>query len=253
MKDHQPTGEAARLPRHIAVVMDGNGRWAEQRRMPRTAGHRAGVKAARTLIESCGRRGVHALTLFAFSSENWRRPKQEVSTLLDLMLRTLRKEASKLHENNVRIRVIGDRDRLGGTLCHQIERVEALTADNTGLQLVVAVSYGGRWDITRACQRLASRVADGSLDAEDIDEGMLNDGVALAGLPGPDLLIRTGGECRLSNFLLWQLAYAELYFTDVLWPDFTEAHLDRALTWFAGRERRFGGVPAMLDGTAGRA
>lgn len=221
--------------------------------MPRTAGHRAGVNAARTLIESCGQRGIRALTLFAFSSENWRRPQQEVSTLLDLMLRTLRKEASKLHENNVRIRIIGDRDRLGGTLCQQIEQVETLTADNSGLQLTVAVSYGGRWDVAQACRSLAARVAAGDLRAEDIDETMLDGALALSELPGPDLLIRTGGECRLSNFLLWQLAYAELYFTDVLWPDFAELHLDRALAWFAGRERRFGGVEAGLDGAVGRA
>ncbi len=247
MKDQQPTGDPTRLPRHIAVVMDGNGRWAKDRRMPRTAGHRAGINAVRTLIETCGHRGIRALTLFAFSSENWRRPQQEVSTLLDLMLRTMRKEASRLHENNVRIRIIGDRDRLGATLCRQIERVEELTVDNTGLHLVVAVSYGGRWDMTQACRRLAARVEEGSLHADEIDEGMLDDALELSDLPGPDLLIRTGGECRLSNFLLWQLAYAELYFTDVLWPDFREPDLDRALVWFAGRERRFGGVDVALS------
>lgn len=246
MTDQQANSDADRLPQHVAVIMDGNGRWAQARHMPRTAGHRAGVKAARTLIRECGNRGIRVLTLFAFSSENWRRPQQEVSMLMDLMLRTLRKEASELHENKVRIRVVGDRSRLGEALNRQIEQVEQLTAGNAGIELVVAVSYGGRWDIADTCRRLAERVAAGEIQASDIDESAVGGAMALADLPPPDLLIRTGGECRLSNFLLWQLAYAELFFSETLWPDFGAADLRQALAWFAGRQRRFGAVQPAL-------
>lgn len=227
-------------PRHLAVIMDGNGRWARLRRLPRPAGHHAGVDAVRRTVETCAREGIQVLTLFAFSSENWRRPEDEVSLLMDLLLRTLEKEAVKLHQSNVRIRLIGDRDRLGRRLRQQIARVEDLTADNNGLTLVIAASYGGQWDIARAARRLAEDVRHGLLAPEQIDEKLLADRVSLADLPMPDLLIRTGGERRISNFLLWQLAYAELYFTEVLWPEFGEAELMSALEWYAGRERRFG-------------
>ncbi|MCP1676150.1 undecaprenyl diphosphate synthase [Natronocella acetinitrilica] len=239
-------------PDHVAVVMDGNGRWASRRFMPRPAGHRAGVEAARRLIEACGRKGVKVLTLFAFSSENWRRPEEEVSVLMDLFLKTLEKEADKLHEHRVRIRLVGERERLGERLCRQVERVEELTRNNDGMTLVVAASYGGRWDITQAAKAIAARVAAGELDADAITEEHLSQGLALADLPPPDLLIRTGGEQRISNFLLWQLAYAELYFTPTLWPDFDVKELDQALAWYHGRERRFGLTSEQL-GQASRA
>ncbi|MCC5856916.1 MAG: isoprenyl transferase [Ectothiorhodospiraceae bacterium] len=234
------------VPRHVAVVMDGNGRWAQARFLPRPAGHRAGVDAVRRIVEACGRRGVKVLTLFAFSSENWTRPEEEVSVLMDLMLRTLEKEASRLHENNVRVRMIGDRSRFSHRLQRQIAAAEELTADNTGLTLVIAVSYGGRWDLAQAARRIAEAVQDGSLDPEQVNESLVEGMLNTADLPPTDLLIRTGGESRISNFLLWQLAYAELYFTPVLWPDFREAHLDEAFDWYAGRERRFGRTSEQL-------
>lgn len=234
-----PAGERL-VPRHVAVVMDGNGRWAQARFMPRPAGHRAGVEAVRRIVEACGRRGVEVLTLFAFSSENWTRPEEEVSVLMDLLLRTLEREAGKLHKNNVRIRMIGDRGRFSERLQRQIASVEQLTADNTGLTLVIAASYGGRWDMTQAARRIAEAIRDGVLRPEQVNEQLVDGMLSMGDLPDPDLLIRTGGESRISNFLLWQLAYAELYFSPVLWPDFRESHLDEALDWYAGRERRFG-------------
>lgn len=240
------------IPRHVAVVMDGNGRWARKRFLPRTAGHRAGVEAARAMIERCGRRGVEVLTLFAFSSENWRRPREEVSVLLDLFLRTLEKEADRLHEHALRVRVIGERHRLGDRLADQVERVETLTRENTGMTLVLATSYGGRWDITQAARSLAHRVARGELDPDAISEEHIGGLLQLGDLPAPDLLIRTGGEQRISNFMLWQLAYAEMYFTDTLWPDFRMDDLDAAIAWFQGRERRFGRTSEQLT-RAGRA
>ncbi len=232
--------EASAVPRHVAVVMDGNGRWAQARFMPRPAGHRAGVDAVRRIVEACGHRGVEVLTLFAFSSENWTRPEEEVSVLMDLLLRTMEKEAGKLHENNVRIRTIGDRSRFSDRLLRQIASVEQLTADNDGLDLVIAISYGGRWDMAQAARRIAEAVREGTLAPEQVDEELVGGMLSTAELPDPDLLIRTGGESRISNFLLWQLAYAELYFSPVLWPDFRESHLDEALSWYAGRQRRFG-------------
>ncbi|MEX0729996.1 MAG: polyprenyl diphosphate synthase [Aquisalimonadaceae bacterium] len=234
-------------PRHLAVIMDGNGRWARSRLLPRPAGHHAGVDAVRRTVETCAQAGIEVLTLFAFSSENWRRPVDEVSVLMDLLLRTLEKEAVRLHENNIRIRLIGDRDRLGARLRQQIARVEALTAENSGLTLVIAASYGGQWDIAGAARRLAEAVCAGTLDPDQINEERLAGEMSLADLPPPDLLIRTGGERRISNFLLWQIAYAELYFTDTLWPEFGEAELRVALDWFAGRERRFGQTPEQVE------
>jgi len=228
------------LPRHVAIVMDGNGRWARKRLLPRTAGHRAGVESVRRVIEASGRRRIDVLTLFAFSSENWRRPRDEVSVLLDLFLRTLEREAAQLHEHQVRVRLMGERERLGKRLRDQIERVEALTVANTGLTLVLAASYGGRWDLTQAMRKLAERVAAGELQPSDITEQCLSSALTLGDLPYPDLLIRTGGEQRISNFLLWQLAYAELYFTPTLWPDFNASDFDAAVDWFVSRERRFG-------------
>jgi undecaprenyl diphosphate synthase len=229
-----------RMPRHVAIIMDGNGRWAQQRYLPRTAGHRAGVTAVRKVVEHCVEKGVQALTLFAFSSENWRRPQEEVSVLMDLFLSTLGRETEKLHENRVRLRVIGDRSAFSPQLQEKIAASEALTAGNSGMSLIVAANYGGRWDIVNAMRTLARQVADGSLRSEELTEDLLARHVSLADLPEPDLFIRTGGDQRISNFMLWQLAYTELYFTPLLWPEFDAAAFTQALDSFAGRQRRFG-------------
>ncbi len=228
------------LPKHIAIVMDGNGRWAEARGEPRTAGHRAGIEPVRRAIRECARLGVQALTLFAFSSENWRRPETEVATLMSLFMEALDREVEELHANGVRLRIIGNRQRLSVRLQQRIAEAEALTAANTGLRLQVAVSYGGRWDLVEAARRLAARAASGALRPGDIDEATLAAELQLADLPDPDLFIRTGGDHRVSNFLLWNIAYAELFFTDALWPDFDEAALALAIADFANRERRYG-------------
>jgi len=230
----------AKIPRHIAIIMDGNGRWAKSRYLPRTAGHHAGVGSVRKVIEYCGNAGVEVLTLFAFSSENWRRPQQEVSILMGLFLATLEKEAEKLHKKNVRLRVIGDRSAFAVELQEKIAFVENLTMANTGLNLVIAANYGGRWEITQAVRRLLQQITDGLLTPESISTETLAANLDLADLPEPDLFIRTGGEKRVSNFLLWQLAYTELYFTDTLWPDFDEAALELAIKDYSGRQRRFG-------------
>ncbi len=228
------------VPRHVAIVMDGNGRWAEARGEPRTAGHKAGIEPVRMCIRECARRGVEALTLFAFSSENWRRPETEVSTLMSLFVETLDREIEELHSRSVQLRVIGNRQRLAVRLQQRIAEAEERTASNTGLRLQVAVSYGGRWDIVEAARALARQCASGALRAEDIDEDVLGARLQLAGLPDPDLFIRTGGELRVSNFLLWNIAYAELHFSEVLWPDFGVAELEAALADFERRQRRFG-------------
>lgn len=229
-----------KLPQHIAIIMDGNGRWAKQRNLPRTAGHQAGVKAVRAVVDFCGRNQVKVLSLFAFSSENWRRPKQEVSMLMELFVKTLQREVDKLHENNVRIRFIGDKSAFSQGLQDKIALSERLTANNTGLTLVLAVNYGGRWDLTQAARMLADKVAAGQLREDEIDEQLFADHLSTAQLPEPDLFIRTGGEQRISNFLLWQLAYTELHFSPVLWPDFDQVALQTAITDFQGRQRRFG-------------
>jgi undecaprenyl diphosphate synthase len=230
----------ATVPRHLAVIMDGNGRWAQQRGLPRPAGHREGVKAARRLVEACTERGIEVLTLFAFSSENWKRPAAEVSLLMELFRSVLRTEAERLYRNNVRLRLIGERSALPEKLQYQVRLVEARTAANTGLTLAVAVNYGGRWDLLQAIRRLLAEARDRGLDPEELDPERLRQYLSLGDLPEPDLFIRTGGEHRISNFLLWQLAYTELYFTDRLWPDFEAADLDAALDDFAARQRRFG-------------
>lgn len=227
-------------PRHIAIIMDGNGRWAKKRHLPRIAGHRAGVEAVKRVVETCAQRGVEALTLFAFSSENWRRPPQEVSLLMELFMLALDRQTRSLHRNNVRLRVIGDRAAFGEKLCKKIAEAEALTANNTGLKLLIAANYGGRWDVVQATRLLAERVRAGTLEPQAIDETMLASCMSLSDVPEPDLFIRTGGEQRISNFLLWHLAYTELLFTDIPWPDFDEAALDSAIKSFVSRERRFG-------------
>lgn len=229
-----------RLPRHIAVIMDGNGRWARENGRPRQAGHRAGVKATRAIVESCADREIDILTLFAFSSENWRRPQEEVTGLMSLFLEVLQNEVDSLHKNGVRLNFIGDRDQLPHGLRSGLKEAEQKTAGNERMQLVLAVAYGGRWDIVQAARRLAVAISKGELNANTVDEAAFHKYMSLGGIPDPDLLIRTGGEHRISNFLLWDLAYTELYFTDILWPEFDSSHLDAALKFFLDRERRYG-------------
>ncbi|MGK2925999.1 MAG: isoprenyl transferase [Lysobacterales bacterium] len=228
------------IPAHVAIVMDGNGRWARQRKRPRTFGHQAGLKALRRIVEHCGRLGIGQLTVFAFSSENWNRPRTEVSRLMELFMRALDKEARELHDNDVRIRFIGDLSAFSPELEAKARRAEAQTRDNDRMTLNVATNYGGRWDIVNAARQLAGAVAAGRLQVGQIDEDLFRQQLALAEGGDPDLLIRTGGEMRISNFLLWQAAYTELYFTPVLWPDFDPAALDEAVAAYRSRERRFG-------------
>lgn len=232
--------ETSRLPRHVAIIMDGNGRWAQQRGLPRFAGHKAGVDAVRTVVESCVERGIEVLTLFAFSSENWRRPAKEVSLLMDLFQMALNREIRRLQRNQVRLRVIGDITAFPTKLQDRIGKAQQMTADCNRLVLQIAANYGGRWDITQAARQLAAKVASGLLQPDDICEDDVAAQLSFSGLPDPDLFIRTGGEQRLSNFLLWQSAYAEIYFTDTLWPDFGGEAFARALKSYAGRQRRFG-------------
>ncbi len=229
-----------RLPRHVAVIMDGNGRWAVQRGLPRVAGHRQGLARVRELVAACGERHIPFLTLFAFSSENWRRPASEVRLLLDLFLHALDKEVDKMHENGVRFRIIGDLTRFSADIVERVHAAEALTRENRSLTLTIAANYGGRWDLAEACRELARRAARGELDPQAITDETVRSQLSTGALPEPDLFIRTGGEQRLSNFLLWQLAYTELYFTPVLWPDFGAAEFGAALDSYADRERRFG-------------
>lgn len=226
--------------------MDGNGRWAKKRFLPRSAGHRAGVNATRSIVENCDRRGIKALTVFAFSSENWSRPKKEVDALMSIFISTLKSEMNKLKKQNVCVRFIGDCRSFPDELQAVIKETEMQTAANTGLVLTIAANYGGRWDIAEACKRIAHKVADGELSADAIDEALMSDELSLADLPEIDLFIRTGGERRISNFLLWQLAYTELYFTDTLWPDFNDACLEEAIAWYGTRQRRFGKTPAQV-------
>lgn len=228
------------LPKHVAIIMDGNGRWAKKRLMPRYAGHKVGEERVRDIVRCAGECKIQALTLFAFSSENWKRPRIEVGMLMDLFLSVLEREVKNLHKNNVKLRVIGDRAVLSKALQEHIRNGENLTRNNTGLNLVVAANYGGHWDIAQAAKQVAEKVRAGSLSVDEVTPQALQQHVCLADLPPPDLFIRTGGEQRISNFLLWQLAYSELYFTDVLWPDFNCDEFDKALVWFSTRQRRFG-------------
>ncbi len=231
------------IPRHIAIIMDGNGRWARKRFMPRVAGHSRGVESVRAIIRACIERGVEYLTLFAFSSENWRRPADEVSFLMQLFLKSLQKEVVRLHENGIRFRVIGDLSRFEPGLVSIIHDAEAMTAGNTRFNLTIAANYGGRWDIANAVAKMVARRPDA---AGGYTEDDLAAELSMNFAPEPDLFIRTGGEKRISNFLLWQLAYTELYFTDTLWPDFNAAALDRAIASYKGRERRFGRTSEQL-------
>ncbi len=235
------------IPRHVAIIMDGNGRWAKQRRLPRIAGHRAGVKSVRRVVECCIDTGIEALTVFAFSTENWRRPQKEVGLLMELFLNALEKEVKKLHQHNVRMRIVGDRSRFPMKLQNRIAEAERYTSDNTSLTFTIAANYGGRWDITQAARELGHAVERGELEADKITEEMLQSGLSLSDLPEPDLFIRTGGEQRISNFLLWQLAYTEFYFTDTLWPDFGKESFFAALESFASRQRRFGRTSEQVE------
>ncbi len=228
------------LPQHIAVIMDGNGRWAKEKGKPRVFGHKNGVKAVRRTISTAAQLGIKAITLFAFSSENWRRPEEEVGVLMELFLTVLSSEVKKLHRNNLRLRVIGNISRFNERLQAKIAQAEELTANNTGMVVNIAANYGGKWDITEATKRIAEQVAAGKLSPSDITEDVIKQNLTMNDLPEVDLLIRTSGECRISNFMLWQLAYAEFYFTETYWPDFNDDSLVEAVTWFINRERRFG-------------
>lgn len=231
---------ARTVPRHVAIIMDGNNRWARKRMMPGVAGHKAGVDAVKAVIEVCATEGVEVLTLFAFSSENWARPVEEVGALMELFLFALRREVRKLRDNDIRLRIIGDRGRFAPELRQAMEQAELLTADCQRMQLLVAANYGGQWDVVQAAQGLAQEAAAGLLDPQGITAEMLGERLSTADVPPPDLCIRTGGERRISNFLLWQLAYSELYFSDLYWPDFKHDAMREALADFARRQRRFG-------------
>ncbi|OWT65492.1 polyprenyl diphosphate synthase [Candidimonas nitroreducens] len=235
------------VPRHVAVIMDGNGRWATKRFLPRTAGHARGVQAVRRVLEACGQRGVEYLTLFAFSSENWRRPEEEVSLLMRLFIQTLEKEVDKLERQGVRLRVVGDLSAFEPKLQGLIHAAERRTEANSTLNLTIAANYGGRWDILQAMQALLRARPELAARPEAIDEALYAQYLSMAWAPEPDLFIRTGGEQRISNFLIWQLAYTELYFTDGYWPDFDAKELDAAFEWYRGRERRFGRTSAQVS------
>jgi undecaprenyl diphosphate synthase len=239
------------LPQHIAVIMDGNGRWAKEKGKPRVFGHKNGVKAVRKTISSAAKLGIKAITLFAFSSENWQRPQEEVGVLMELFLTVLSTEVKKLHRNNLRLRVIGNTSRFNERLQAKITHAEELTKNNTGMVVNIAANYGGKWDITEAMKQLGNQIAAGELAPSDINESLIQQHLTMNDLPDVDLLIRTSGECRISNFMLWQMAYAELYFTETYWPDFDEDSLVEAITWFVNRERRFGctgeQVKALMD------
>jgi undecaprenyl diphosphate synthase len=228
------------IPKHVAIIMDGNGRWAKQKGKIRTFGHKAGVESVRASVGFARKKGIQSLTLFAFSSENWNRPADEVSVLMDLFKLVLGSEVKKLHKNNVRLKIIGDKSRFDAKLVKKIAAAEAMTADNDALVLNIAANYGGRWDIVDAAKQLAQKVSDGQIKADEIDETLFDQHTTLSGVADLDLLIRTGGEHRISNFLLWQVAYAELYFTETLWPDFDEKAFQLATDDFAERQRRFG-------------
>jgi undecaprenyl diphosphate synthase len=239
----------SKIPRHVAIIMDGNGRWARKRHLPRVAGHRMGLEAVRKTIVACVEQGVEVLTLFAFSSENWRRPEEEVGLLMKLFITALEGEVKKLHRNGVCLRVIGELSAFPPELQQRITEAEALTTGNTKLILNIAANYGGRWDVTQAVQTLAAKVERGELRSAEINEELLRQQLSLADLPEPDLFIRTGGEQRISNFLLWQLAYSELYFTDLLWPAFDAVALQQAFDSFGSRQRRFGRTGEQVEET----
>ena len=237
------------MPKHVAIIMDGNGRWAKKKGKIRTFGHRAGVESVRAAVRFARKNAIQSLTLFVFSSENWKRPEEEVSVLMDLFNLVLNSEAKRLNKNGVRLKVLGDTSRFDRKLVDKINKAEAMTADNKELVLNIAANYGGRWDIVNAARQLADKVSDGSLNAKQIDEAVFDQHMSTQGLPELDLLIRTGGEHRISNFLLWQCAYTELYFTDVLWPDFDEEAFYLAVKDYSERQRRFGLIGEQVETT----
>ncbi len=238
-----------KIPDHIAIIMDGNGRWAKKRALPRVAGHHEGVNSVRDVVEACGQVGVKYLTLYTFSTENWKRPKDEVSILMRLLVSSLRDECDRLHANNVRLKTIGDFSALPQDAQDEFLDVIELTKNNTGLTLVLALSYSGRWDILQAVKRIAEDVKSGKIHSGKVDDALITNYLATHGIPDPDLLVRTSGELRISNFLLWQLAYSEMYVTDVLWPDFRRKELYKAIESYQSRERRFGLVSEQLRTT----
>ncbi len=240
MLNQQPITSNQPLPQHVAIIMDGNGRWAKNRGLPRTAGHKKGAESLRRAMDACKKHGVKYLTVYAFSSENWKRPEAEINDLMQLLQHYLRHEMQTMHDNNVRLRFIGDLNHLDEHVREQVEDAAEQTKSNTQFNLIIALSYGGRQEIARAMQKLGADIAQGKIKVSDITEDSITNALDTCGLPEPDLLIRTGGEQRISNFLLWQSAYTEFYFCDTLWPDFGEKELEAALTDFAGRERRFG-------------
>ncbi len=233
-----------KIPQHIAIIMDGNGRWALQRNLSRMEGHRAGVRSVRTVVDGCLRHGVSVLSLFAFSSENWQRPANEVNFLMELFVESIEREIEELHTEGVALKFIGNRQALSDILQLTIESVESLTANNQALQLNIMMNYGGRWDIVEACRKITKAVKEGSLEESKLDEQLFGQMLATASIADPDLLIRTSGELRISNFMLWQLAYSEFYFSDVKWPDFDKAEFEKALLHYASRQRRYGKTEA---------
>lgn len=247
MPDENELPTIAKSPQHVAIIMDGNGRWAQKRGLPRVAGHKSGVETVRSVIQVCAEKGIEVLTLFAFSSENWRRPKKEVTLLMGLFLAALQREVKKLHKNGVQLRIIGDVSEFDQKIQDQIIKSEELTKDNKKLILNIAANYGGQWDITESVKSIAQQVQSGVLSADEITSEMISQNLSMSDLPEPDLFIRTGGEKRISNFLIWQLAYSELYFTDTLWPDFDRVAFDKALDSFAGRQRRFGHTGEQIE------
>jgi len=232
--------QSLKIPNHIAIVMDGNGRWARAKNRPRFMGHKKGVEAVRDIVKTCSQLNVECLSLFAFSSENWKRPEEEIKHLMSLFMIALEREAKSLARNNVKLQIIGDLSSFSDKLQKKIQQVEELTAECSGLKLIVAANYGGRWDITQAAKKMGELIESGEKTADSITEDDISQNVTTAGIPDPDLFIRTGGEKRISNFLIWQMAYAELYFTDVLWPDFNAEHLNTAIQDYSSRQRRFG-------------
>ena len=244
MYDNLNSLEQNAMPKHIAIIMDGNGRWATQQNKPRTAGHKAGVDALRSTIEVCASYHVEVLTVFAFSSENWGRPATEVKILMDLFMLTLKRQAKRLDKNNIRLKIIGDTSKFSLSLQKKIKDVEELTADNTGLLLVIAANYGGQWDIEQASLRMMEYASAEQVALSDLN---ISNFLSTAGMPDPDLFVRTGGEQRISNFLLWQIAYSELYFTTTLWPDFNKEELDLAIRHYSSRQRRFGKTSEQIN------
>ena len=245
LTDINMTGEL-KIPRHLAIIMDGNGRWAEERGLSRVKGHQEGANAVRRTVEAAAKLGIRSLTLFAFSSENWKRPQYEVSALMELFAFSLKKETSQLHKNNIKAKVIGDISRFSSSLQKSIKNLEEVTQHNTGLELNIAANYGGRWDILEASKKIYARIFSGEITQNDVNEEYFSKQLSLP--TDIDLLIRTGGEQRISNFLLWQCAYSEFYVTNLLWPDFDENELKKAIAFFSGRERRFGMTSAQIRG-----